>query len=314
MVTDSGHRAYAYSPQMSADVSSNASGSRQPSYHQFFVRGKQDPAIQSSFARNTPGMPSNAFVGGDDPFMGPTPSSAYRWRSQMRSTDESMPDCPLSEPARSKSGTEMSGVDWPRRDIQKHIDEAAIDEIIRALSPSKKDQLLSALSPGKSSDNAGLMPPSNTPLTAEASKQPMPEVDPTEKNTPIKHPVDVIAGRAESIQGIRLGTAENTSRPRTRSNTSSSVLAVLEQGIIRRSTRSKSSTTIKNVAENVDLNRERSSSRSSKRKRSTSPMTQSKAAQKTGPKSSPHENDSDGKENISITDDDSIEAGVSIQG
>lgn len=249
--------------------------------------------------------------------MGPTPSSAYRWRSQMRSTDESMPDCPSIGREHTRSGTEMSGVDWPRRDFQKHIDEAAIDEIIRALSPSKKDQLLSALSPGKSSDSAGLQQPSNTPLTAEASKQPTAGVgvayDSTENATPIKEPAGVVKGRFEHISELSSGVAEGTSRPRTRSNTANSVLAVLEQGVIRRSTRSKSSTTIKNAPSKIDLDRERSSSRSSKRKRSTSPVTQSKIAQRVVPKSSPHENDSDSKENISIADDDSIEAGVSIK-
>ena len=306
------HLAHSHSPQAGFNTSGNTSDSFPPSYRRISLRGGPDsgprPASQRSSLR-----PANALVGGEDPFMGPTPSSTARWRSQMRSTNESIPDLPTSRNEHNRTETEMSGVDWPKRDFQKHIDEAAIEEIIRALSPSKKDQLLNALSPGKTSDSFGLHPPSNTPLTAEASKQPTPELDVCgPRGLNLKSRMDLEAGsvsRPQSVSSTSSGNPGDTSPPRARASSTMSVLAVLEQGVLRRSTRGKTSPTRKSPEVVIEAKRDRSSS--AKRKRSPSPST-TRTIQKVTSKSSPQSHDSDDKENVAIIDEDDAEVGVLI--
>lgn len=313
MLSANRHLAHGHSPQTSLNTSGNTSDSFPPSYRRLWLRGGPDsgPRPRSQGASL---LPANALVGGDDPFIGPTPTSTTRWRSQMRSTDESMSELHPSRSEHNRTETEMSGVDWPKRDFQKHIDEAAIEEIIRALSPSKKDQLLSALSPGKSSDSLGLHPPSNTPLTAEASKQPTPELDLIGgRALDLRSAMDLEdrpTSRAQSVSSMSSGNQGNTSRPRTRASSTKSVLAVLEQGIVRRSTRGKPSPVIMSPEVVTEVQRDRSSS--TKRKRSPSPSTTTRTVQKIIMKSSPRSNASDDKENVAITEDNDIGAGVSI--
>lgn len=147
----------------------------------------------------TPGMA--AFSGVNDPFLGPGPESSLGWRSSARktSTDETMPDYASHTTDHSRADTDMS-ITWPRRDFQKHMDEAAVDEIIEALSPSKKGQLLNALSPQKSS-SSGIQPPINTPKTAEASQQGSPA-----EHTPREGLSEAAAGNSKQDGGRAMKT------------------------------------------------------------------------------------------------------------
>jgi hypothetical protein len=126
-----------------------------------------------------------ALSNGDDPFMGPS-SAVSRWRGKVsHSTDDSMPDFEHTTSSHTRGSTDMSGVSWPRRDFQRHMDEAAIDEIIEALSPAKRNQLKEVLSPSESI-GSGLNAPSNTPKTASASKLPSPIMQHAEARLTLK--------------------------------------------------------------------------------------------------------------------------------
>jgi uncharacterized membrane protein len=126
-----------------------------------------------------------ALSNGDDPFMGPS-SAVSRWRGKVsHSTDDTMPDFEHVDSSHTRGSTDMSGVSWPRRDFQRHMDEAAIDEIIEALSPEKRNQLKEVLSPAESS-SSGINAPSNTPKTASASKLPSPIMAPSEVELALK--------------------------------------------------------------------------------------------------------------------------------
>ena len=136
-------------------------GARDYSFRSNLV-GEQ--GVGSSYIGATP--VSNALSGMNDPFFAPMPDSSIGWRSSARktSTDNTAPDYASTL----SRDTDMS-VTWPRRDFQKHMDEAAVDEIVNALSPSKKGELLNALSPDKSSSSGGKAS-INTPTTAEAER------------------------------------------------------------------------------------------------------------------------------------------------
>jgi hypothetical protein len=131
---------------------------------------KEYPYRSAFGAVHSTATPVPALSGTNDPFFAPVPESSLGWRSTRKSsTDETMQDSISHSTEHSQAYSDMA-ITWPRRDFQKHMDEAAVDEIVQALSPSRKSQLLSALSPGKSS-SSGIQPPINTPTTAEASQQ-----------------------------------------------------------------------------------------------------------------------------------------------
>lgn len=77
----------------------------------------------------------------DDPFIGPAQSSIFRTSRQVTS-DDSMSQ---SRPPRNQS--EMSDIKMQQPDFQQQVNRAAIDEIVRALTPRKRAALLNALSP-----------------------------------------------------------------------------------------------------------------------------------------------------------------------
>jgi hypothetical protein len=180
-----------------------------------------------------------AFSGANDPFLAPGPDSSVGWRSATRkfSTDESMPDYASHTTERSRA-SEMS-VMWERRDFQKHMDEAAVEEIIEALSPAKKGKLLHALSPGKSS-SSGVFAPTNTPDSG-GTRKPSTASEDTPKG-----------GLSGAMSGNRGESQSGMGRTMK--------------------TRSMGVTSFTNETdEGASLRRTRSSSGSSKRKRSRSP-------------------------------------------
>lgn len=77
----------------------------------------------------------------DDPFIGPSMSFFGR-RQQTSSGDISMLDYSAS-----KRGSEMSGVSIAKPAFLEQVNRANIDELVQALTPSKRAALLDALSP-----------------------------------------------------------------------------------------------------------------------------------------------------------------------
>ena len=117
--------------------------------------------------QQTPGV-------GDDPFLDPSHISATVKSTRdagQRSTshDVSMPDYVSSKSSQSRVYTEMSDVAYNRNDFEKSMKEAAIEEIIKALTPIRKAQLRKALNPGEK-DASGTDPPNNTPASVPATE------------------------------------------------------------------------------------------------------------------------------------------------
>ncbi|ETN46139.1 uncharacterized protein HMPREF1541_00323 [Cyphellophora europaea CBS 101466] len=170
-VSLTGHEAHAHSPQRSTrsrdDVWARIASKVDQPYRAYAFRS--GPSADSRFGTLPAGHSINVhgLSGPNDPFIAPGPESSIGWRSVNRktSTDESMPDYTSHGTEYSRAETEMS-ITWPRRDFQKHMDEATVEELIEALSPTKKGQLLYALSPTKSS-SSGVQAPVNTPAAAD---------------------------------------------------------------------------------------------------------------------------------------------------
>lgn len=175
-----GHEAHAHSPQRSAinreDVWTRIATRADQSHKEYPFR--TGVAASSRFGSQVLPTTSNALSGTNDPFIAPAPESSLGWRSATRkfSTDESMPDYVSHGTDSSRADTDMS-INWPRRDFQRHMDEAAVEEIIEALSPTKKGQLLNALSPSNMS-SSGVQAPVNTPTTDLLNQDASEEVTP----------------------------------------------------------------------------------------------------------------------------------------
>lgn len=121
----SDHQAHAHSPQGS-------------------VRHKTQPTISAMNGLH----PTSSWSGSqtrtlvpDDPFVGPAVNFFGR-KQHSSSGDVSMPDYPGS-----KRGTDMSGVSIAKPDFIGQINRANIDELVQALTPSKRAALMDALSP-----------------------------------------------------------------------------------------------------------------------------------------------------------------------
>lgn len=108
----------------------------------------------------------------EDPFVGPQSIASRAWRAQLRSSshDVSMPDYASSRREFSRTHTSMSGVNYPRADFLKHMEEAHPREIVQALSPAQQAQLMKEL---KAIDTPaqGTHAPSNTPRSLSGLKQ-----------------------------------------------------------------------------------------------------------------------------------------------
>lgn len=190
-----GPEAHAHSPQRAAggnrdDVWGRIASRAEQGLANYHYRGER--ALDSTGSRKLSMTPmAQALTGANDPFIAPGPSS-IGWKSSARkiSTDDSMPDYASHSTDHSRAGTDMS-VSWPRRDFQKHMDEAAIEEIVQALSSAKKGQLLTALSPEKSS-SSGIQPPINSPSIEVADLN-----DHSDQRTPREGLLGPIAGNAK---------------------------------------------------------------------------------------------------------------------
>lgn len=139
-------------------------------------REVEGPDLQRSKWANAPTVMGQCPTStGEDPFMGPSRaigSSKRATQAPARSTshDVSMEDYISSKSSHSAIYTEMSDVCYPPKDFEKTMNEAAIEEIVKALSPVRRSQLLRALSPGKAIF-AGTDPPNNTPCSLPLAGQ-----------------------------------------------------------------------------------------------------------------------------------------------
>lgn len=77
----------------------------------------------------------------EDPFIGPAKSLMYK-PSRKLASDVTMADFPTT-----RTQSEMSDIKLQQPDFQQQVNRAAIDEIVRALTPRKRAALLNALSP-----------------------------------------------------------------------------------------------------------------------------------------------------------------------
>ncbi|OAP57584.1 hypothetical protein AYL99_08322 [Fonsecaea erecta] len=176
----SGHEAHSHSPQRLPPIGSR---SKRLSLHENYQtsldahhHSELQPDSISDVAnvgalknKPTEGQALVKLVAHDDgPFISPhqTPTSIQQWRLQLRSSshDISMSDYTSSKTDRSVVNTEMSGVSVPRANFMKHMNEANLEEILQALSPSRQEELFKVLSASHSPvSGMGTQPPANTP-------------------------------------------------------------------------------------------------------------------------------------------------------
>lgn len=97
---------------------------------------------------NTVNRQSRIYSEIDDPFVGPTPISLRGKQPHLRRSSDEAPirDFNSVRTVRSHTGTEMSGVSYAKPNFERAMNEAAIDEIVQALSPERKYDLFHALS------------------------------------------------------------------------------------------------------------------------------------------------------------------------
>ena len=116
------------------------------------------------------GDPTNGFIFPDDPFTDLHRGNLIYRRSQRSSIEDTpMPDYVPSLTTgtdKSRAVSDMTGLSYEQKEgpmTSSLISEAAIEELVRALSPQKKDELLAkALSPSKPT-SGGILAPTNTP-------------------------------------------------------------------------------------------------------------------------------------------------------
>jgi hypothetical protein len=114
----------------------------------------------------------------EDPFVGPQSIASRAWRAHLRASshDMSMPDYVSSRTEHSRTHTEMSGVNYPKANFLKHMEEAHPREIVQALSPAQQAQLMKELK-AVGTPAQGTYAPSNTPRSLSGFKQPTLAVD-----------------------------------------------------------------------------------------------------------------------------------------
>lgn len=114
----------------------------------------------------------------EDPFVGPQSIASRAWRAHLRASshDISMPDYVSSRTEHSRTHTEMSGINYPKANFLKHMEEAHPREIVQALSPAQQAQLMKELK-AVGTPAQGTYAPSNTPRSLSGLKQPTLAVD-----------------------------------------------------------------------------------------------------------------------------------------
>ena len=158
-----------YSDGQYATLPTNGQGGRFLSYRDPSASVKHALA-QSKWSALGSAPPQYTLTANDDPF---TVSShavhsakqAYQLGLRSTSHDLSMEDHVSSKSTNSRAHTDMSDVVYHPKDFEMSMNDAAIQEIVKALSPFRKEQLRKALSPEKDYVVIGDVP-HNTPATA----------------------------------------------------------------------------------------------------------------------------------------------------
>jgi len=100
----------------------------------------------SLISMHSAGTWTRKLASSDDPFVDPT-QRVKMAPKRKTNTDVSMTDASVS-----RDQSEMSGVAMQQPDFQQQVKQAAVEELIRALTPTKRNALLNALSPSKQPD------------------------------------------------------------------------------------------------------------------------------------------------------------------
>ena len=157
-----------YSDGQYATLSTTIQGGPFQSYGDAWAAGKHAYS-RPKWSTSGSGPPQYGSIANDDPFLVPSHAvhnTKQTYQVGLRSTshDISMEDHVSSKSNNSRAHTDMSDVVYHPKDFEMSMNDAAIQEIIKALSPFRKEQLRRALSPEKT-DMAGDNVPHNTPAT-----------------------------------------------------------------------------------------------------------------------------------------------------
>lgn len=237
----------------------------------------------------------NAAGTADDPFLVELHSGTTKpyQNKQTRSTshDLSMPDYRSAE---SRALTDMSGVSYNKLDFERQVNNAAVDEIVKALSPTKQEQLLKALSPPERRTRRGNVPPENSPAdtaplrsskgaqiaqinyadleSAESSIDESPSTSRTTSNE----------GPSLPFSRARFGSAspaDNIQSKKERNQARKSVEQPAGDRIVTLESSGGGKKSGSPLIESLNINRQRSNSAGSKRKRSNSKLDQVTSAE-----------------------------------
>ena len=258
------------------------------------------PAPSSMYAGNTmpPAYgynPSGRNTAGtvEDPFLVPSQPSSNSKLFQRKQPQSSSHDVPMSDygSGESRAVTDMSGVSYNRLDFERQVNNAAVSEILKALSPVKQSQLFSALSPSNRIPRTGSMPPENSPADG-ASTAPLRFGKAAIDNLqPIHTDLDSVeSGTDPSPTTSRTNSNDERTLPFTRARFGSAspaniVQSKKERDPMRKSveqpaaeraanTETSASQSRSPLIESLNINRQRSNSAGSKRKRSNSKLDQ----------------------------------------
>jgi hypothetical protein len=234
----------------------------------------------------------------DDPFLVPSqPSNSsklfQRHQTQSSIHDVSMPDYRSRE---SRAVTEMSGVSYNRLDFERQVNHAAVEEIIKALSPMKQSELLKALSPPNKPARSGSMAPENSPADVASTAPLRSNMAARDKALSIYTDLESIESATDQSPNISR-TTSNEERlitfTRARFGSASpadNIQSKKERDQARRSVEQTSGDCIVTIGssgsksrspliESLNINRQRSNSAGSKRKRSNSKLDQVTSAE-----------------------------------
>lgn len=234
----------------------------------------------------------------DDPFLVPAQTSGIsklfqRKQTQPSSHDVSMPDYRSGE---SRAVTEMSGISYNRVDFEKQMNNAAVEEIVKALSPTKQSELFKVLSPPNKATRSGSMPPENSPSDM-ASTAPLrsdivacdkvqaiyTDLDSVESNTDQSPTTSRTTSNEERLLPFTRATfgsaspADNIQSKKERDQARKSIEQPAADRVV--TIESSSSKSRPPLIESLNINRQRSNSAGSKRKRSNSKLDQVTSAE-----------------------------------
>ena len=234
----------------------------------------------------------------DDPFLVPSQPSSNPKLFQRKQAQSSSHDVPMSDygSGESRAVTDMSGVSYNRLDFERQVNNAAVSEILKALSPGKQSQLFNALSPSNRIARTGSMPPDNSPADGASIAPLRSGLVARDNLQSIYNDLDSIeSGTDQSPTTSRTNSNDERTLPFTRARFGSAspaniVQSKKERDLMRKSveqpaadraatTETSASQNRSPLIESLNINRQRSNSAGSKRKRSNSKLDQVTSAE-----------------------------------